>query len=107
MPDINNFFLNEKILFLARVIAFLNLKNTYNYIVHANFNRDFLKMNFKIYLLMQFLTLGSCVRGTKNTTSKFKKLYEKIDFKVNFWGIATEVCVRNVIVCISKCANFG
>ena len=50
-----NFFRNEKILFLAKIIAFLNLKNTYNYIAHANFNRDSPKMIFKIYLLSRFL----------------------------------------------------
>ena len=29
---------------VAKVIAFLNPENTYNYITCANFNRDFLKM---------------------------------------------------------------
>ena len=30
----------KKILFLAEVIEFLNLENTYNYIACTNFNRD-------------------------------------------------------------------
>ena len=41
--------------FLAKVIEFSNCKNTYNYIVRANLNPDSPKINFKIYLLPQFL----------------------------------------------------
>ena len=39
-----------------------------------------------------------------------QKLKEKIDFKVDFWGIVIKVCKRNVIVCIFeifKCDNLG
>ena len=50
-----NFFRNEKILFLAKVIALSNFENKYNYIVRANFDRDSPKINYKIYLLLQFL----------------------------------------------------
>ena len=32
-----------------------NLKNTYNYIAQANFNRNYLQINFKLKLLLQFL----------------------------------------------------
>ena len=49
------FLQNEEILFLAKVIAISNPKNTYNYIARVNFNRDSLKINFKIYLLLQIL----------------------------------------------------
>ena len=31
-------------------------QNTYNNIAHRNFNRDFPKINFKIYLLLHFLS---------------------------------------------------
>ena len=55
MTATRNFTRTEKILFLARVIEFSNPKNTCNYIAHANFNRDFPKINFKIYLLLEFL----------------------------------------------------
>ena len=41
-------FRNEKIFFLAKVIAFSNLENTYNYIARPNFNRNSPKINFKI-----------------------------------------------------------
>ena len=39
----------------AKVITLSNLRNTSNYILHANFNRNFLIIIFKIYLLLQFL----------------------------------------------------
>ena len=42
-----NFLQNEKILFLAKVITFLNLENTGNYSLHMNFNHNSLKINFK------------------------------------------------------------
>ena len=42
-PATRNFLRNEKkILFLARVIAFLNLENTGNYCTHANFAENWL-----------------------------------------------------------------
>ena len=41
--------------FIAKVIAFLNLKNTHNYIAYVNFNQDSPKIKFNIYLLLQFL----------------------------------------------------
>ena len=47
-------FSERKILFLAKVIAFSNLENTYNYIARTNFNCDSPKINIKIYLLLQF-----------------------------------------------------
>ena len=47
-------FRNEKILFPAKVIALLNLKNKYNYIARSNFNRDFPKIDLKLHLLLQF-----------------------------------------------------
>ena len=50
-----NFLQNGKILFLAKVIALLNLENTYIYIAHAKFNRNSQKIDLKIYLLLQFL----------------------------------------------------
>ena len=40
---------------LSKVIEFSNCENTSNYTVDANLNRDFPKINFKIYLLLQFL----------------------------------------------------
>ena len=49
-----NVFQNGKILFPANDIAFSNRENTYNYIALANFNCDSPKINFKIYLLLQF-----------------------------------------------------
>ena len=45
-------FRNGKILFLAKVIEFSNRENTYNYIACAKFNRDYPKINFEIYLLI-------------------------------------------------------
>ena len=45
-----NFLQNEKLLFLAKVIALSNLENTANYSTSANFNRNSPKINFKIYL---------------------------------------------------------
>ena len=48
---------NEKILLLAKVIEFSNREDTYNYIVHVNFNCDLPNINFKIYLLQGFLRL--------------------------------------------------
>ena len=42
-------------LFPAKVIAFSNFENTYDYIAHANLNRDSPKINFEIYLLLQLL----------------------------------------------------
>ena len=55
----------KNILFLIKVIACLNLKITYNYIAHVNFNRDFPKISFKI--------------------SNFERcLYAKIDQKCRF-----------------------
>ena len=48
-------FQNEKLLFLAKVIEFSNRENTYNYIAHANFNRDSPKIYLKNYLLLHFL----------------------------------------------------
>ena len=69
MAATKNFFRNEKILFLAKVIEFSNRENTYNYknnyIARANFNHDSPKMNFRIYLLLQCLKLGSYVLGNK------------------------------------------
>ena len=63
----NRNFYQNKIFFLIKVITFLNLKSTYNNIAHANFNREFQKINFKIYLLLQSLRyrLGSYVLRTK------------------------------------------
>ena len=61
-----NFF--WKILFLAKVIALSNLKNTYNHIVRANLNRDSLKISFKIssYIFWDKpLKLYSYFLGTK------------------------------------------
>ena len=55
MSATRNFFPIEKILFLAKVIADSNLKNTYDYTTRANFNRDSPKITLKIYLLLQFL----------------------------------------------------
>ena len=49
------FFRNRKILSLAKVITLPNLQNTYNYIACAKFNPDSSKINFEIYLLLQFL----------------------------------------------------
>ena len=45
----NKLFRNAKRLFLAKVIVFLDLKNTNNYIASANFNRNSPRINFKIY----------------------------------------------------------
>ena len=43
------FLTDQKILFLVKVIAFLNLENTYKYSTHTDLNRDFLNMtNFGI-----------------------------------------------------------
>ena len=58
-----NFFQNEKLLFLAKVIKFSDHENTYNYIARAN-------INFKIYIFLMVLrlmleTCGSYVLGTK------------------------------------------
>ena len=53
---LDSFLQNEKILFLAEVIALSNLKITYNYTTRANFKRD-----LKIYLL---LILSGYVLGT-------------------------------------------
>ena len=65
----SNIFRNEKILFLPEVVAFWNLENTYNYIARVNFYRDSPKINFKIYLHLQFwdksLELESFVLGNK------------------------------------------
>ena len=47
------FFPEWKILFLAKVIKFINRE--YTYIVHANFHQVFQKTNFNIYLLLEFL----------------------------------------------------
>ena len=55
MAATRNFFRYEKILFLAKVIEFLNRENTYNYIMRANFNRDFPIFSVKSLLLLQFL----------------------------------------------------
>ena len=48
-------FRNEKNLFLVKVIKYSNRGNTYNCIciACANFNRDFPKVKFKIYLLLE------------------------------------------------------
>ena len=54
MAATRNFFKNEKILFLAKVIEFSNHEYTNNYIVRANFNHDFPKINFKFYLILFF-----------------------------------------------------
>ena len=58
----------KKKLFLTS-IAILVLKNTYNYIARANFNRDSPKIKFKIYLSYSSwgidLRPGSYVLGTK------------------------------------------
>ena len=51
-----NFLQNEKVLFLVKVIAFLNLENTGNYSTCANLNRNFPKINFKIYYPLHFLS---------------------------------------------------
>ena len=56
MPAIRKFLQIEKILFLANVIAFSNLENTYDYTARTNFNRDSPKINLQIYLLLQFLS---------------------------------------------------
>ena len=48
MAATGNFFRNEKILFIAKIIEFLNRENTDNYIVRANFIHDSPKINFKI-----------------------------------------------------------
>ena len=37
-----------KILLLAEVITISKLRNTYNYITHANFNRNYSKINIKL-----------------------------------------------------------
>ena len=58
MPVTRNFFPIENILFLAEIIVLLNLKITYIYTTFANFKRDFPKINLKIYLLLQILSLG-------------------------------------------------
>ena len=52
-----NFLRNGKILFLVKIIAFLNLENTANYSMRANFNRNSPKINFKIYHLLHFFKL--------------------------------------------------
>ena len=66
MSATRNFFWIEKILFLAKVIALSNLKNTYNYIAQANFNRDFPKIIFSSYnFLGNPLKLVNYVLGTK------------------------------------------
>ena len=44
---------------LSKVIEFSYRENTYTYTVCTNFNCDFPKINFKIYLLLQFSKLGS------------------------------------------------
>ena len=54
MSATRNFIQDGKILFLAKVIAFSNPENTYNYIACANFNRESPKINFKIYILQHF-----------------------------------------------------
>ena len=57
---------------------FCNLVNTYNYIVHVNFNRDSRKIKFaylEYYSSYNFcdncLKLGSYVLGTKRVREKF------------------------------------
>ena len=67
MAATENFFRMKKILFLAKVITFQNLENSYNYIACENFNRDSPNINFKIYnILLKFLRrrLETCL-GTK------------------------------------------
>ena len=64
MSATRNFSQNGKILFLAKVISLSNLKNTYNYIAYVNFNRDFPKINFKMFLFLQILKLGNHFLGT-------------------------------------------
>ena len=62
-----------KILFLAKVIELSNLENTYKFfLAHANFNCNSREINYKSYILLQFLRykclkLGSYVLGTKTT----------------------------------------
>ena len=56
MPAIRKFLRIEKILFLANVIAFSNLENTYDYTALAIFNHDSPKINLQIYLLLHFLS---------------------------------------------------
>ena len=64
MTATRNFFQNVKILLLAEKI-----ENTYNYITHANFNRDSPKISSTFKLLLKFLRriliLGSYVLGAK------------------------------------------
>ena len=53
-----NFLRKKKILFLPKVIALFKARKylyiIHNQIAHVNFNRDSPKINFKIYLLLQF-----------------------------------------------------
>ena len=47
MAAARNFFQYDKIMFLAQVIEFWNLENTYNYIAFANFNHELSYRNFE------------------------------------------------------------
>ena len=50
MPVTSNFFRNDKLLFLAKVIIFLSeYIYVYIYIVHTNFNHDSPKTNFNFF----------------------------------------------------------
>ena len=51
------FFEMKKYCSLPKLFHFEISKNTYHYIARVNFNRDFPKINFEIYLLLQFLFL--------------------------------------------------
>ena len=102
-------FQNGQIVFLAKVIAFLNRKNTYNYIARANFmfniaNRVSPKINFKTYLLLQFLRLiletwNLCSRNLNKNPSKMgsgnlqNSIFSLLRPKSKFWSLESFVSV--------------
>ena len=91
-------------MFLAKVIESLNRENTYNYIARTNLNRNFPKINFKIYILLysiwdKCLKLGSYVLGTK-TKLLIEPIFdlglrsENIEF-LKFYIFTSEAYIKN------------
>ena len=94
MSVIRNFLRNEKIMFLAKVTPFLNLKIANYYIAHPNLKRDSPIINFKIYLLsLQYLRwdyfwLGRHFQIWILSLLSYWDINQKSDrLKVQFWTL--------------------
>ena len=105
----------KKILFLANVIAFSNLENTYDYIrkyirLH---NRDSTKINLKIYFLLQFLsnrpeTFRICSRDHLETCARVVFLIKASKPKLfDFENIGSGKITKKTGSRFSKSNNLG